>query len=682
MRVKKIEINNYKSIGNMVLNLSKCNIIVGKNHIGKTNTISAPYWLFTGKQFDGSSDDIGIKPIGNEGEKISVKVIFEDNDGKEQSIEKTYQEKWTKTRGSEELTLTGHETKYLINGLEQKKISEALTDIDAMLGMEDSKMNNVKNIDKYQLLTNPLYVEMCDWKALRNLIISIVGDVSNEDVFTMCPNVISSKLILERFGYDTGKATLFCNQQIDAAKSKVGELVAKKDYLKSVKDLPKEECERLQKELAEVNDNIEKLENGTLTENPEITRLNKEIDVIEKKLVDMNSKERTAYSESIKEIVSNNQKLVSMVNDKEVALRLAKEELNRHTGHKESTERDIELLNMKIQLKEGNKAKKLEEYRSIKSEEYIGIASVTCPHCNGVLNQDELDNHKERWEKNHQEKINKNIEEGKKLKLEIDELNSQKKENNVILAEINKSIDAANTKVNEAQESLNVAIQHKKDNYREVEAFIPSVEYEELASKKLSLVSKVRELNRADAPQDNSIEIANEKVRKANIEEEIGKHYSYINAQKELEGVEGSMKSFQKEQLEYECRKEEITLFNKTKLDLLDSRLKQHFGEEVKFVLVKNNIKEGSWENVCYPTIIGTNTPFKNGSRSEKVMTGVKIIEVIRRELQLPNLPIFIDEIGELDSESLAKLISGTDSQIIASKVDDNYNVPTLKIVA
>lgn len=337
---------------------------------------------------------------------------------------------------------------------------------------------------------------------------------------------------------------------------------------------------------------------------------------------------------------------------------------------------------MKIELQEGLKAKKLEEYYSIKKEEYIGIASVTCPHCNGVLNQDELDSHKAKWEEDHQAKINKNIEEGKKLKLEIDSLIKEKGENNVILTEINKSIEAANNKVEIAQNDFNTTLQYKNENYREVEAFIPSVEYEELASKKLSLVSKVRELNRADVSQDNSIEIANEKVRKANIEEEIGKHYSYINAQKELEGVEGSMKSFQNEQLEYECRKEEITIFNKTKLDLLDSRMKSHFGEEVKFVLVKNNIKEGSWENVCYPTIIGTNTPFKNGSRSEKVMTGVKIIEVIRRELHLPNLPIFIDEIGELDSESLAKLISGTDSQIIASKVDDNYNVPTLKIVA
>lgn len=313
MEATKIEITNFKNITHMAIELSKCNIIVGKNHIGKTNVLAALYWLFTGKQLDGSTDNIGIKPFGREADKVSVKVIFNDVEGKEHSIEKTYQEKWTKTRGSDELTLTGHETKFLINGLEQKKNNEALADIDAILGMEDSKMNNVKNIDKYQLLTNPLYVEMVEWEALRNLIISIVGDVSNEDVFTMCPNVISSKLILERFGYDTGKATLFCNQQIDAAKSKVGELVAKKDYLKSLKDLPKEECERLQKELAEVNDNIEKLENGTLTENPEITRLNKEIDVIEKKLVEMNSKERTAYSESIKEIVSNNQKLASMV---------------------------------------------------------------------------------------------------------------------------------------------------------------------------------------------------------------------------------------------------------------------------------------------------------------------------------------------------------------------------------
>ena len=171
---------------------------------------------------------------------------------------------------------------------------------------------------------------------------------------------------------------------------------------------------------------------------------------------------------------------------------------------------------------------------------------------------------------------------------------------------------------------------------------------------------------------------------KAKIEElkqKEAQHYVYENNMRNVETLKAQIKNLSKDKMKYEIIKAACQQFNRTKLDILTNRLEMHFGTEVKFILVEENLKAGSWNNVCYPLIIGTDTPYQNGSTSEKVMTGIKIIEIFKRELKLPDLPILIDEIGELDTESIAKLKAYTNAQILATRVNDLYDEPTIKVM-
>ena len=80
---------------------------------------------------------------------------------------------------------------------------------------------------------------------------------------------------------------------------------------------------------------------------------------------------------------------------------------------------------------------------------------------------------------------------------------------------------------------------------------------------------------------------------------------------------------------------------------------------------------------MCYPSVLDKNTPFEDGSGSEKILTGIYLAECVKRHLGLGDLPYIFDECDKLDTASLAAI--PTQAQIITTKVDDiNYNKVTL----
>ena len=129
--------------------------------------------------------------------------------------------------------------------------------------------------------------------------------------------------------------------------------------------------------------------------------------------------------------------------------------------------------------------------------------------------------------------------------------------------------------------------------------------------------------------------------------------------------------------IEYEVLLIDVEQYIKTKLELMDSNVKKVFGERLTFKLVEPNIKEGSFDEVCKPTVLDKQTLLIDGSGAEKIQSGIYIIECIKEKMGIFDAPIIFDECDKLDSVSLTKLY--TNSQIISTKVDDvNYDKVTL----
>lgn len=138
---------------------------------------------------------------------------------------------------------------------------------------------------------------------------------------------------------------------------------------------------------------------------------------------------------------------------------------------------------------------------------------------------------------------------------------------------------------------------------------------------------------------------------------------------KEVSDIKRSITSIEEKQIA-------LDKFIAEKYKALNERIQNVFGK-VRFNLIESNIKEGSYKEVCYPYIIGTDTKFENGSTSEKIITGIAVIEALKKQGGYPNMPIIFDEAEALDTKSLADKLATT-SQIITAKVNDEFDTPTI----
>ena len=254
MRINKVIINNFRNIQHSEYDLGRINLFTGPNQTGKTNTILAIYWAMTDFLMDGSTDYPSFKPSSDTKAEVSVELQFDSF-----TLKKTYAEKWTKTRGSEEMTMTGHTTTYWIDGV-KLKISEAKKEIYSRLGISGFDFGN---FDLLRGITDPYYfAETTDWKTLRNFVIELCGDVSNDEIFSSNPLLEQIRDRLETDGFDTARTTKFFKSELKRVNEGIKEDEGKEKGLKEMAcpsksdiDHATEEIESLKKELETLNSN-------------------------------------------------------------------------------------------------------------------------------------------------------------------------------------------------------------------------------------------------------------------------------------------------------------------------------------------------------------------------------------------------------------------------------------------
>ena len=302
---------------------------------------------------------------------------------------------------------------------------------------------------------------------------------------------------------------------------------------------------------------------------------------------------------------------------------------------------------------------------------YEAIAINSCPHCGGVLNEEELGIHKEAWEKDKERLIEANISRGKNVKEQITNVEFKLKElKKPTFVDYETEIKSLVITLDTIKESIN--------SYRS------SLINEYVSDTTRELLEKGKELN-VRLSQEKEIKTSEDidaKITKKISEKEpfnqiVADHNAYLVIQKKANATKELIEVGQSALAEYETKLMLLEEFIKTKLTLLKNNVSKVFGD-LEFVLIETNIKEGSYNEVCYPLILNKNTPFSSGSGAEKIVTGVYMIECIKKALSLPNLPIIFDEADKLDSNTIATKVV-TDSQIISTRVDDvNYERLTL----
>ena len=182
MKLERLNLKNFKGMTYTFSPGGHSANIYGQNKTGKTTLADAYLWLLTGKDTLQRSK-FEIKTLnpdgsGKAGEEHSVEGVFRRANGTIVVLKKTYTEKLTSKRGRAIPVLTGHSTDYTVDGIgvDEKAFRERI---------EETAREEI-----WKLLTSPMYFSNdLHWEQRRNILISLCGDVKDEEVIASKPEL-------------------------------------------------------------------------------------------------------------------------------------------------------------------------------------------------------------------------------------------------------------------------------------------------------------------------------------------------------------------------------------------------------------------------------------------------------------------------------------------------------------
>lgn len=685
MKIKKVTIDNFRNIEHAEYELYDMNIFSGPNGTGKSNTILAIYWVLNDYLMDGTSDDISNKPFVREKDtKTSVELEFSDG----WKIRKEYWENWVKKRGQNEKTMEGNLTQYYIRG-DKVTVKEARQELIKRLGLD--VQNTTKGFNLSLALSDPIYIgERVDQNVLRSFIIDLVGDVKNDDVFETDDIFEKIRPLLNEYDGDPSLVIKTLKKKIKSCKDDISGKEKAVEVLKKTKDVSEDDFNNAKSKIYQIEDKIAVYRNQKVTSiNNEVSRLEKEISNIKLKLSESIASDNDYMSNANFQL---NRKIEKARND----WRVKKSELETLNNERFDLDRKKRIIEDRvIALKKSISEKETQlddaraQYSNISKSEFVNPYNmpeeVKCPECGYLLNQDAFSSiekaievSQKQFEEEKKKRIAENINKGKTLKLEIENMTKEiiELENNINNFE--KSIDEMDNQIM----IKNKEVQTLEDLGTNLSSeLINNYVSKETMNFQLEL-KRLKEALDFEKEHDHTIEDIEEKIRacihdKLQYEGVISMHNNYIAIQSEIQRVLDEVDEIARKQTSFEQKLVIVGDFMKTKLSMLTKNVEKVFGTDITFTLVKTNIKEGSWEEVCYPSVLKKQTPFVRGSESEKIRAGIYMIECIKKRLKIDDIPIIFDRSNDLDSKNLKNI--GTKAQIITTRVDDiNFNEVTL----
>lgn len=669
MKLNEVLISNFRNIGRAGYELEHINVFTGPNKRGKTNTIEAVYWALADYLLDGSSDFISLKPHDNPKEVVSVELIFDTF-----TFKKTYCEHWTKTRGSSEVLMTGHDTEYFIDDVKYS-VSEGRKMLLDKLGVGDIKTNS--KIDIVRSILDPYYLaQNVPWKDRRSFIIDLVGDVDDLTVLNSNVNYTIIKDDLIKYAFNLPNLTKLYKQSIKNNADEIEKNMNVIGGYKQIEDVDPTDLKHAQQLIEDIENEIAVLRTqGVSTVNPNIAKLEKAHLEAQQEYIDSANSDRA-------ELQKLNAGINEKIQAKESLLNATKKQYNELIDSNNAAKRnafEVEQnkarIEEQIKTKTARKQELVNQWHEVTNSEYVSsIVPRACKHCGGVLNDDELDAHKSNWETNKANKIADIEKAGTAIKLEIENLKLElEKVQSVVVPDV-KTLEAKEDKVNREIKALNDDLDLLRKSLQ-LEYVSPATEALIVKGKGIKASLDTERSVKTENITDNLI--TQKQSEKAVHNQVIATHNAWLTIQTKIKEVEDLISTAQNTQVTSESKLMMLEEFIKTKLSLLKNNVASVFGD-LEFVLVETNIKEGSYNEVCFPLIVGKQTPFERGSGSEKIITGTYIIECVKRAKQLKDLPIIFDEIDKLDTNTIATELK-TNSQIISTKVDDiNYKRVTL----
>lgn len=189
MKLITLKLENFQKIRDYTLDLNgQSASMFADNARGKSTCFSAFTWLMFGEDSQGRTD-FDLKTLENgkplHGLDHSVEGVLELPDGKKITLRRTYRENWSTPRGSADKVLSGHETKFWINGVPCGTKTEY-----------DKRIAEIANKKIFQICTHTAGFTSLPWKEQRTLLLEVCGDVTDQEVIDSTPALAGLPAIL------------------------------------------------------------------------------------------------------------------------------------------------------------------------------------------------------------------------------------------------------------------------------------------------------------------------------------------------------------------------------------------------------------------------------------------------------------------------------------------------------
>ena len=659
IKLKNLRITNFKGIAQFETNFNHITNVFGENGTGKSTVFDAFLWLFFGKNSDGNAQ-FEVKRLDKLNHFIpkleaEVAATIEVN-GQEIVVKKVLRQKWVKRRGELTENYNGDENIYFWNDVPFKE------------GEFKNKIKDIVDEILFKMISNPLHFNSLKWQERRQILLSIAGNISNDEVFD---SVIT---VANKGSFNNLVYALNMGKSLDEYKRELG---AKK---KKIKD----ESESIPSRIDEVRRSIPGDIDFTLIRKEETT-VKDELQTIDNSLSDEIAKmqeenrRRSKLTDDYNQKVSARQQSIFGLKSKLQNIEFdAKSKAKDQSGNTDAdiksliskiTDKQLDeerysnsITNLQLQIDQKNiQLDKLrDEYVTIDESQFsFDESGCTCLTCKQSLPAGDIDTKREElqtsFNTNKLNKLESIHAQANGLKAEIETLTTR-------IANGKKTIDDLKADIKNLQSSLELLQQ---------EALMPKKSEEDIKNDILAANSEYQgikvELSTLEAqiieapvfpPIQSNEELKAKRGQLNNklqsIQTELLKEQQIKKAEERIKDLSDQETKLAQELASLEGDEFAIMTFTKAKIDTMENRINGRF-KYVSFKMFDKQVNGGEVE--CCETLI-TGVPFSDANNAAKINAGIDIINVLCKHYDI-YAPIFID-----NRESVINLID-CDSQIV-----------------
>lgn len=643
VRIKHLDIENFKGIRQFSVDFGDVTAIVGANGSGKTTLHDAYLWLLMGTD-SANRSSFAVQPLDDKGGTIDhlttvVSGTFVFDDGSEKVLKKSLSQTWTRRRGTKEDVLTGSETERFIDGIPMKagEYDKAVTELFCKM-------------DDFELISSIKAFWKLDMKAKRAKLIQMAGQM---------PELIN--------GVDYPKLAPYYEKagSVDAVKTK---MLYEMKHLKEEKDkipvritenernLPSGvDFDAIRKKIAEAESEIEdidaklqKASDGRSSAYLALDGMNKELIRVNAELLDI----RTSHTRERNDRIA--------VVEQEVSK--AKIVVTEADAERQTIERSLQDSRDRLLRLEARKKELGELWESKNAETWPDTIETICPTCKRPYDADkvtEMRNAAIRAFNSGKAGVLRRIEsEGDDVVKRIEEAK--------------KEISSTEAKLGEAKKKVEAALEAKAAAHSKA-AGIPtlesllaaSVEYQNVQAKKDELSARIK----SETPQETEGELKL-KNRKEQLRQEVTSLTRQLALEDNIAKVEKRREELNAEEAKYAAEIAEvegvlyeIQQYQKAYIELVESRVSSMF-KYVTWKMYQKNVSNDGEQEICECLVDGVPVS-TNVNTAGGVNAGIDIINALSGWLGI-SVPLWID-----GKESVTKLID-TQAQIITLSVVEN----------